>query len=91
MPAQPGDGENVFFTFPVMLATGLKEVAAYALKHDVEVVPAFGESMLASRPDLQKSVPTARAYYLRCAAFPLYPLLRNSETERVSRILSTLP
>jgi dTDP-4-amino-4,6-dideoxygalactose transaminase len=91
MPAQPGDGENVFYSFPVVLETGMKEVVAYARKHDVEVVAAFAESVLSRRGDLEESLPQAAAYYLRCVRFPLYPLLRNSEAERISRILATLP
>ncbi|MFO8064998.1 MAG: DegT/DnrJ/EryC1/StrS family aminotransferase [Spirochaetota bacterium] len=91
MPVQSGDGENVFYSFPVILETGMKEAIAYARKHDVEAVPAFSNSILARRPELEEQFPTAHSYYLRCVRFPLYPLLRNSEAERISRILSTLP
>ncbi|MFO7781619.1 MAG: DegT/DnrJ/EryC1/StrS family aminotransferase, partial [Spirochaetia bacterium] len=91
MPAQPGDGENVFFSFPVALESGVNEVIAYARKHEVEAVPAFSGSMVASRPGMEESVPNARGYLMRCVRFPLYPLLKNSESERISRVLSTLP
>ena len=91
VPVQPGDGENVFVTFPVLLETGLNEVVAYARKHDVEVVSAFEQSLLATRTDLSGAAPSARGWHLRCARFPLYPLLKNSETERIGRVLSTLP
>ncbi|MFP4373647.1 MAG: DegT/DnrJ/EryC1/StrS family aminotransferase [Spirochaetaceae bacterium] len=91
MPAQPGDGENVFFSFPVALESGLSDVIAYARKHDVEAVPAFYESLLTRRADIEDRVPNARGYLMRCVRFPLYPLLKNSEAERVSRVLSTLP
>jgi dTDP-4-amino-4,6-dideoxygalactose transaminase len=91
MPAQTGDGENVFYSFPAVLETGMNEVIAYARKHDVEAVPAFSGSLLAGRPDLEERLPTARGYLLRCVRFPLYPLLKNSESERIARVLSTLP
>ena len=91
MPAQPGDGENVFFSFPVALETGMNEVIAYARKHDVEAVPAFSGSLVAFRAGMEERVPNARGYLMRCVRFPLYPLLKNSESERISRVLSTLP
>ena len=91
MPAQPGDGENVFFSFPVALETGMNEVIAYARKHDVQAVPAFSGSLVAFRAGMEERVPNARGYLMRCVRFPLYPLLKNSESERISRVLSTLP
>ncbi len=91
MPAQPGDGENVFFSFPVALETGMNEVVAYARKHDVEAVPAFSGSLVAVRAGMEERVPNARGYLMRCARFPLYPLLKNSESERIARVLATLP
>jgi dTDP-4-amino-4,6-dideoxygalactose transaminase len=91
MPAQPGDGENVFFSFPVALESGVNEVIAYARKHEVEAVPAFSGSMVATRAGMEEGVPNARGYLMRCVRFPLYPLLKNSESERISRVLSTLP
>jgi dTDP-4-amino-4,6-dideoxygalactose transaminase len=91
VPTQTGDGENVFYTFPLLLESGMSEVVAYARKHDVEAVPAFAGSILAGRADVEDRLPTARGYVLRCVQFPLYPLLRNSESERISRVLSTIP
>lgn len=91
VPAQPGDGENVFYSFPVLLETGMNEVIAYARKHDVEAVAAFSGSLLAARTDRADGLPTAKGYLMRCVRFPLYPLLKNSESERVARVLSTLP
>ncbi|MFP3958788.1 MAG: DegT/DnrJ/EryC1/StrS family aminotransferase [Spirochaetaceae bacterium] len=90
-PVQSGDGENVHYSFPVVLETGMKDVIAYARKHDVEAVSAFGDSILAGRSELQEELPVSRDYLLRCVLLPLYPLLKNSESERVSRVLSTLP
>jgi dTDP-4-amino-4,6-dideoxygalactose transaminase len=91
VPTQSGDGENVFYSFPLLLETGMNEVTAYARKHDVEAVPAFSGSILAGRADLEERLPTARGYLLRCVRFPLYPLLRHSESERIARVLSTIP
>jgi dTDP-4-amino-4,6-dideoxygalactose transaminase len=51
IPTQKGDGENVFFSFPVLLVSGMKDVQAYARKKGVETQAAFAESVLAYLPE----------------------------------------
>jgi len=47
IPFQDGDGENVYYSLPVLLETGLREVSAYARKKNVETKLAFEQSVLA--------------------------------------------
>lgn len=46
MLSQPGEAENVFFSFPVVLAGGAREVIQYCSRKQVEVVHAFDNSLL---------------------------------------------
>ena len=50
MLSQKGEAENIFFSFPVLLASGMKDVQAYARKKGVETKAAFTESILAYVP-----------------------------------------
>jgi dTDP-4-amino-4,6-dideoxygalactose transaminase len=94
-PVQPGDGENVFFSFPVLLNSGLKDVATYARKNGVETRPAFTDAILGrfgevdtgASPDL----PNAKAWLMRCILFPLFPTLTKKDLELITRVLGTLP
>lgn len=45
-PVQHGEGENVDFSYPVFVESGVRDVIAYARKKSIEVIPAFGESVL---------------------------------------------
>ncbi len=47
VPGQPGDGENVYYAFPVVLSGGTADVRQYARKKGVETAPAFEDSVLA--------------------------------------------
>ncbi len=86
-----GEGENIWFTFPVLLAGGMKDVAQYARKKGVETAAGFQDT-IASRLDFGNlHLPNARALYLRCMLFPLYPSLGKQNAAQVSKVLSTLP
>jgi dTDP-4-amino-4,6-dideoxygalactose transaminase len=99
MLRQKGEAENIFFSFPVLLSSGMKDVQAYARKKGVETQAAFAESVLAYLPDSSaesspgaaKSFPVARSFLLRCLLFPLYPSLTKASVEQISKVLSTLP
>jgi dTDP-4-amino-4,6-dideoxygalactose transaminase len=99
MLRQKGEAENIFFSFPVLLSSGMKDVQAYARKKGVETKGAFAESVLAYLPDSSaesspgaaKSFPVARGFLLRCLLFPLYPSLTKVSVEQISKVLSTLP
>jgi dTDP-4-amino-4,6-dideoxygalactose transaminase len=97
--SQRGDGENVFGSFPVLLETGRKEVAAYARKNGVEIEGGFEASamgLLVGRAEQDAAVrpsdyPNAYAMYLRCVRFPLYPSLTREDCNRIERVLLTIP
>jgi dTDP-4-amino-4,6-dideoxygalactose transaminase len=94
MLSQTGEAENIFFSFPLLLVSGMKDVQAYARKKGIESEAAFTESILAYMVEeeaLAKKYPAARAFLLRCILFPLYPSLTKSSVEQISRVLSTLP
>jgi dTDP-4-amino-4,6-dideoxygalactose transaminase len=85
------DAENVLSSFPVVLADGMKETRAYALKRGVETSPAFADSAAAADEQLTEACPRARSLMLRCLLFPLYPMLARRDVEAVSKVLATLP
>jgi dTDP-4-amino-4,6-dideoxygalactose transaminase len=49
VPGQPGDGENIHFTFPVMVTAGTADVRQYARKKGVDTSMAFDGSVLAQQ------------------------------------------
>ena len=87
---QEGDAENMIYSFPVIFSVGAREAAAYAKKQGLEVLPAFGNSVIGSidNPDSYK---TAASLFQRCLLFPLYPMLGKKNALSVERVLSTLP
>ena len=88
---QKFDAENVLSSFPVVLADGMKEARAYAMKKGVEAVPAFSDSVAAVDEPLAEACPRARSLMLRCLLFPLYPMLAKRDVETISKVLATLP
>ncbi|MBN1409875.1 MAG: DegT/DnrJ/EryC1/StrS aminotransferase family protein [Spirochaetales bacterium] len=87
---QDDRGENIYYTFPVIIDTGMKEARKYALKRDVDTYPAFNHS-IAALLDEDESLPNARNLMLRCLLFPCYPMLGRKNIELISKVLSTLP
>ena len=85
------DAENVFSSFPVVLSDGMKEVRQYALKKNVDTVPAFADTIAALEDSPAAQCVNARSLTLRCLLFPLYPMLGKRDVEAVSRVLATLP
>ena len=89
------EAENVLSSFPVALNDGMKDVRQYALKKNVETLPAFAESIAAlepsladqegptgpAQPPLTAHCPNARSLVLRCLLFPLYPMLGKRDVE----------
>lgn len=98
MLTQVGDAENIYYTFPVLLETGMKEVSAFAKKNGIETAPAFKSTILEyilleedqNIIDI-KNIPNAMNLYLRTIAFPLYPMLGIKESEKISKVLTSLP
>lgn len=87
---QPGDCENVHYTFPVMVETSAREIGAYARKKGVETALAFADAALSIYEE-DSRFPMARQYMLRCLQFPLYPMLGKKQVEQIAKVLSTLP
>ncbi|MGP1459047.1 MAG: DegT/DnrJ/EryC1/StrS family aminotransferase [Treponema sp.] len=78
--------------FPLVLNGAFKDVKAYAAKKDIEIRPAYEDSVLALREEeLSPSCIKAKSLYLRTALFPLYPRLSNAQAEKIVKVLGTLP
>jgi dTDP-4-amino-4,6-dideoxygalactose transaminase len=88
---QKFDAENVLSSFPVALSDGMKDVRHYALKKNVDTVPAFGNTIAALEESPAAHCVIARSLVLRCLLVPLYPMLGKRDVEAVCRVLSTLP
>lgn len=88
---QKGDAEPVPFSFPVLLADGMKDVRAFAMKKGIETLPAFAECAAAVDEAAAESCPHARSLMLRCLLFPLYPMLARRDVETIAKVLAALP
>lgn len=90
------DGEHAWFSFPVLLEHGLKDVRQYAQKKDIETCLAFSRSLIGQDaagaethpPD---GVPAARSLLMKCLLFPLYPALGRRNIDTICKVLTTLP
>jgi dTDP-4-amino-4,6-dideoxygalactose transaminase len=87
IPLAEDDYNN--YSFSLVLETGLKDVVAYARKKDIIVESAFENTLAAL--GLCGDCHVAGSLALRTVLFPLYPRLRSSDAERVSRLIMTLP
>jgi dTDP-4-amino-4,6-dideoxygalactose transaminase len=86
IPLSEDDYNN--YSFSLVLETGLKDVVAYAKKKEIVIESAFentvaGAGLCAS--------PVSSSLALRTVLFPMYPMLRSQDAERVSRLIMTLP
>jgi len=77
------------YSFSLILETGLKDVITYAKKKEIEMGNAF-ENTIASANSCP-NCPVSSSLVLRTVLFPLYPRLRSSDVERISRLIMTLP
>ncbi len=88
---QKGEVENVLCAFPVALADGMKDVRQYALKKNVDSLPAFADCAVSRDDAADFPCPNARSLMLRCLLFPLYPMMGRRDVETVQKVLATLP
>ncbi len=92
---QGEEGESVHYSFPVMLASGMRDVRQYARRRGVETAPAHSGSLLAAGGEAEEAgsldCPGARAALMRCLLFPLYPTLGKARVDAVAKVLATLP
>jgi dTDP-4-amino-4,6-dideoxygalactose transaminase len=79
------------YAFPLVLETGMKDVKAYAKKKEIIVENAFAETIAGSGSIPPELCPEAYSLSLRTALFPIYPRLTGPETEKVARLILTLP
>lgn len=94
VPVQPGEGENIWTTFPVLIDGSVSEVQQYAKKHGVATLPAFDLATVENRLEEAGSdgkFGEARRFAMRTVRFPLYPMLPNRDIDQLKRVLSTLP
>ncbi len=89
--SQNDESENVYYSFPVFLSSGMKEVAQYAKKKKIQTRPAFAGCALETADLETDSCPHAQSLLLRTLLFPLYPSLGKQNVEYVAKVLSTLP
>ena len=87
---QAGDADNVFYSFPVVLGSGMREVIQYSRRFGIQSEPAFGDSVIAATGEHQ-STRNARNIAPRCILFPLYPMLGKKNVETISRVISSAP
>ncbi len=88
---QKGEAEPVPFSFPVLLADGMKDVRAFAMKKGIETLPAFAECAAGVDGGAAEACPHARSLVLRCLLFPLYPMLARRDVEMIAKVLAALP
>ncbi len=79
------------YSFPVILAGSFKDVKQYAAKKGIEVRLAFEDSIATLFEEECTHCTNANALALRCALFPLYPRLGGSKSEKIIKVLATLP
>ena len=88
---QNGESDNTWYSFPVFLEGGVKEIVQYARRKGVETIPAFQDTITGRMDFTDLPFPNARALFLRCLLFPLYPSLGKQNSTIVSKVLATLP
>ena len=95
MPLQGGEGEAIFPSLPVLVASSPREVEQYARSHGVHAERAFQDTVLSTYSDAEEDVarlfPNALSLAGRMVLFPLYPTLGKSEQELMERVLATMP
>ncbi len=82
---------STVYSFPVILAGSFKDVKQYASKKGIDICLAFDETIAALYPHVCEHCTNANALALRCALFPLYPRLGGSKSEKIIKVLATLP
>ncbi|MDR3333383.1 MAG: DegT/DnrJ/EryC1/StrS family aminotransferase [Treponema sp.] len=79
------------YAFPLILESGMKDVKAYAKRKEIGVESAFEDTLMGSGMVNQLLCPESYSLSLRTVLFPLYPRLRVSEIERVTKLILSLP
>lgn len=86
------DYTSTMSSFPLVLTSSFKDVKQYTAKKDIEISPAYEDSVIAIKEEeLSSKCIKAKSLFLRCALFPLYPRLTHSQTAKIIKVLGTLP
>jgi dTDP-4-amino-4,6-dideoxygalactose transaminase len=85
------DQEYNNYAFPLILETGVKDVKAYAKKKDTAVENAFENTLVGAGIIPPEQCPESYSLSLRTVLFPLYPRLKMTDAERISKLILTLP
>ena len=88
---QAGEGQGGSFTFPVLLASSMKDVVIHAKRNGVEAAPAFGQSIIAKDDFPVGECPGAKLLALRCILFPLHEKIAAKDANIIAKVLATLP
>jgi perosamine synthetase len=78
-----------YYSFSLILETGLKDVIAYARKKEILLENAFDKTIAGA--GLCDNCPVSNSLALRTVLFPMYPRLLSQDVEHVSRLIMTLP
>lgn len=90
--SQQGDyAVPVVYSFPVVLESGFKDVKQYASRKEIDISPAFENSVIALREEQLENCKNAKSLLLRCVLFPLYPRLGKNQSSKIAKVLATLP
>ena len=89
--AREMDEGSTACSFPLILASSVKDVKQYAARKDIEIQPAFVNSIIGKYEDLFEKCIHAKALLLRCVHIPLYPRLTHNECSKIVKVLSSLP
>ncbi|MDR3343569.1 MAG: DegT/DnrJ/EryC1/StrS family aminotransferase [Treponema sp.] len=88
---QKDEGEYNNYAFPLILESGMKDVKAYSKRKEIAVESAFEDTLMGTGMVNQSLCPESYSLSLRTVLFPLYPRLGASETEKVAKLIVTLP
>lgn len=86
------DDLSTIYSFPLVLNSGFKDAKSYAQRKEIEIRPAFENSVIALRQEaLRENCICANSLLLRTAMFPLYPRLGQKDVAKIIKVLGTLP
>jgi dTDP-4-amino-4,6-dideoxygalactose transaminase len=88
---QRDDTEYNHYAFPLILETGVKDVKAYAKRKDIAVESAFEDALIGSGLVTPALCAESYSLSLRTVLFPLYPRLGALETEKVAKLIVSVP
>jgi perosamine synthetase len=89
--SQGGEGEPGYWAFPVAFESGMKDACAYAKKKEIDTAPAFEKCLLELGAVPEGSCPNSRSILLRSLLFPVHQRVGGAGSQKIARVLATLP